>query len=104
MYVCRFGLEPLMAELNVKQEPVVATIYEEELPVITRRRGCTLRVQITTVVEPDFEVRLFLCDFIDFLMFLLYISTFRYFSSFFVVNRVVVYLNFPLCWVSYQSI
>uniref|UniRef100_A0A0L8FXR4 Uncharacterized protein n=1 Tax=Octopus bimaculoides TaxID=37653 RepID=A0A0L8FXR4_OCTBM len=80
-----------MAELNVKQEPVVATIYEEELPVITRRRGCTLRVQITTVVEPDFEVRLFLCEFIDFVF---YIFTYRLFF-FFAVNPVVVYFNFP---------
>ena len=28
-----------------------STIYEEELAVIVRRRGCTLRVQITSIEE-----------------------------------------------------
>ena len=28
-----------------------STIYEEEVPVIVRRRGCMLRVQVTSIVE-----------------------------------------------------
>ena len=28
-----------------------STIYEEEVPVIVRRRGCLLRVQVTSIVE-----------------------------------------------------
>lgn len=46
----------LMAEEN-KLDPIV-TIYEEDLPVITRRRGCTLRVQITSVLDSDFQLGL----------------------------------------------
>ncbi|CAE1285272.1 MAST [Acanthosepion pharaonis] len=50
-----------MAEEN-KLDPIV-TIYEEDLPVITRRRGCTLRVQITSVLDSDFQLGLLPSDY-----------------------------------------
>ena len=31
------------------------TIFEEDVPVIVRRRGCLLRVRITSITDDDLE-------------------------------------------------
>ena len=43
-------------EINMDSSKMVgSTIYEEDLPVIVRRRGCFLRVRITSFTDEDDE-------------------------------------------------
>lgn len=42
-------------EINRRSGMAESTILEEDLPVIVRRRGCTLRVRITSITDADVE-------------------------------------------------
>lgn len=56
-----FGKHSIAYRKGIENDPnrrssmAETTILEEELPVIVRRRGCTLRVRITSITDADVE-------------------------------------------------
>lgn len=53
---CIRTLDDIKDETHIKRGSMTeSTILEEDLPVIVRRRGCTLRVRITSITDEDLE-------------------------------------------------
>ena len=42
-------------DVHLRASMTESTILEEDVPVIVRRRGCTLRVRITSITDEDLE-------------------------------------------------
>lgn len=52
---CLHKTEGNKSDSALRSSMTESTILEEEVPVIVRRRGCTLRVRITSITDEDIE-------------------------------------------------
>lgn len=50
---CLRQTEGSKSDASLRSSMTESTILEEEVPVIVRRRGCTLRVRITSITDED---------------------------------------------------